>query len=126
MNWYIHVLKNYANFNGRARRKEYWMFALINTIISYAILFLSMALIEISGFDISFFETLYSLAVFIPTLAVGVRRMHDVGKSGWCIIIPFYNLYLAIKAGDVGLNKYGKDPKNNFDEIEEIGTSLES
>ncbi len=55
--------------------------------------------------------TIYSLAVFIPSIAVAVRRMHDVGKSGWFILIPIYNLILACTNGESGENKYGTDPK---------------
>ncbi|WP_010177781.1 DUF805 domain-containing protein [Aquimarina agarilytica] len=118
MNWYLKVLKQYADFNGRARRKEYWMFILINTIISYLILGIATAI------DPSFvvLSSIYSLAVLVPTIAVAVRRAHDVGVSGWFMLIPFYNLYLAVKNGDVGPNEYGPDPKNPNDELDEIGS----
>jgi uncharacterized membrane protein YhaH (DUF805 family) len=56
--------------------------------------------------------TIYSLGVLIPSIAVGVRRMHDVGKSGWFLLIPIYNLILAVREGESGPNKYGPDPKN--------------
>jgi len=104
-NYYIHVLKNYATFNGRARRSEYWYFVLFNTIISFGIGFI--------GGLISFglLSTIYSLAVLIPSIAVGVRRMHDVGKSGWFLLIPIYNLILALTDGEKGENQYGADPK---------------
>lgn len=59
-----------------------------------------------------FLETIYSLGVLIPAIAVGVRRMHDVGKSGWFLLIPIYNLVLAVTEGEVGENQYGPDPKN--------------
>ena len=55
--------------------------------------------------------TMYAFAVFIPSIAVAVRRIHDSGKSGWFYLVPFYNLYLLIKEGDLGLNKYGSNPK---------------
>jgi uncharacterized membrane protein YhaH (DUF805 family) len=104
-NYYIHVLKNYATFNGRARRSEYWYFVLFNAIISFGIGFI--------GGLISFglLGTIYSLAVLIPSIAVGVRRMHDVGKSGWFLLIPIYNLILALTDGEKGENQYGADPK---------------
>lgn len=102
MEYYLEVLKKYAVFEGRARRSEYWYFALFSGIISGV---LTVGLGEgASG--------LYSLGVFIPTLAVGVRRMHDVGKSGWYLLIPIYNLILACTEGDRGSNYYGLDPKN--------------
>ena len=104
-NYYIHVLKNYATFNGRARRSEYWYFVLFNAIISFGLDFI--------GGLISFglLGTIYSLAVLIPSIAVGVRRMHDVGKSGWFLLIPIYNLILALTDGEKGENQYGADPK---------------
>jgi len=116
--WYKKVVfENYANFNGRARRSEYWYFALLNGIISIA---LSFVLGFISP-SLGLAANLYSLAVLIPSIAVAVRRMHDVGKSGWFILIPIYNLILACTEGEKGTNEYGPDPKNNFDEINEIG-----
>ncbi len=99
------VLQNYATFSGRARRSEYWYFVLFNVIISFALAFAGNA-IGIQGID-----SIYSLAVLIPSIAVGVRRMHDVGKSGWFLLIPIYNLILAITPGTVGDNEYGADPK---------------
>jgi uncharacterized membrane protein YhaH (DUF805 family) len=105
MNWYVEVLKKYAVFNGRARRKEYWYFALFSTIISVV---LSVIGVRTGA---TFIYTIYSLAVLIPSIAVGVRRMHDVNKSGWFIIVPIYNLILACTNGTVGPNEYGEDPK---------------
>ena len=106
MEWYLKVVKeNYANFDGRARRKEYWMFVLFNTIIS-------IALSVIGGMmGASILSTIYSLVVLVPSIAVAVRRMHDVGKSGWFILIPIYNLILACTDGDSSDNEYGPSPK---------------
>ena len=116
---YVDVLtKDYANFNGRARRREYWGFTLFNTLVSYAIS-LGLAAIDPSLASISM---IYSLAVLIPTLAVAIRRMHDVDKSGWFILIPIYNFILSVTEGTQGTNEYGPDPKNPTDEIAEIGT----
>jgi uncharacterized membrane protein YhaH (DUF805 family) len=118
--WYKKVVfENYANFTGRARRSEYWYFVLGSAIISFTINILTALLSP----KLVFLGIVYSLAVFIPTIAVLIRRMHDVGKSGWYILIPIYNLILACTAGDYGKNDYGQDPKNDFDEIDEIGTS---
>lgn len=100
MNYYLKVLQNYANFNGRARRSEYWYFFLFNVIISFGF-----------GFVVPQFASLYTLAVLIPSIAVAVRRMHDVGKSGWFYLIPIYNLVLAVTEGTKGSNEYGPDPK---------------
>ncbi|MFH1867770.1 MAG: DUF805 domain-containing protein [Candidatus Omnitrophota bacterium] len=111
MNWYLVVLKKYAVFKGRARRKEYWMFALFNLIIAF-VLGLIEAIIGInSGSKESLLGNIYSLAVLVPTIAVGIRRMHDVNKSGWFLLIPIYNFILAIKEGDEGDNRFGPDPK---------------
>lgn len=120
MNWYLKVLKQYADFNGRARRKEYWMFFLFNIIISYGIIGIAFA-VDIPA--LSSVSSIYSLAVLLPGLGVAVRRMHDVGKSGWYILIPIYNLILACTNGDEGENKYGPDPKNPASELNEIGTT---
>ncbi|WP_428230902.1 DUF805 domain-containing protein [Flavobacterium sp.] len=116
--WYKKVVfENYANFNGRARRKEYWMFFLANILISFVLGFV----LGLVSPTLGLVGNVYSLAVLIPGIAVGVRRMHDVGKSGWFLIIPIYNLILACTEGDKGANEYGPDPKNEFDEINEIG-----
>jgi len=88
MNWYLAVLKNYAGFSGRARRKEYWTFVLFNVIFSIVALILDYLVGTVVLFII-----LYALAVLIPGIAVLVRRLHDVGKSGWWY---FISLVLAI------------------------------
>jgi uncharacterized membrane protein YhaH (DUF805 family) len=105
MNYYLKVLQNYANFNGRARRAEYWYFFLFNMIASLIVGFIGGLM------DFEALGNIYSLAVLLPSIAVGVRRMHDVGKSGWYLLIPIYSFILAVIAGDVGENEYGPDPK---------------
>lgn len=102
MNYYLKVLQNYANFSGRARRAEYWNFQLITFILSLVTRLLDDRLYLI-----------YVLALLVPSLAVGVRRMHDVNKSGWFLIIPIYNLILACTEGTQGDNDYGTDPKES-------------
>ena len=112
MKWYLAVLKKYAVFNGRARRKEYWYFTLFSVIISI--------LLQVIGVTagMPLLDTFYTLAILVPSLAVGVRRMHDVNKSGWFILIPIYNLILACTDGTAGQNQYGPDPKRpEFDEF---------
>lgn len=109
MNYYLKVLQNYAQFEGRARRSEYWYFALISMLISFVFGFICGFL----GFPKLAY--IYSLAVLVPSIAVGIRRMHDVGKSGWYILIPIYNLILACTDGDKNTNEYGPNPK---DEVE--------
>jgi uncharacterized membrane protein YhaH (DUF805 family) len=116
--WYKKVVfENYANFEGRARRKEYWMFFLANFIISFALGFI-LGLISPT---LGLVANVYSLAVLVPSIAVAIRRMHDIGKSGWYILIPIYNIILLATEGDKGVNEYGPDPKNDFSEINNIG-----
>jgi uncharacterized membrane protein YhaH (DUF805 family) len=130
--WYKKVVfENYANFNGRARRSEYWYFALTSIII----FIIAMILDNVLGiaFDNIGYGPIYitfALATLLPGLAVTVRRLHDVGKSGWfyfIVLIPFIGsiwlLVLFCTEGDQGTNSYGPDPKNEFDEINEIGTT---
>jgi uncharacterized membrane protein YhaH (DUF805 family) len=105
MNYYLKVLQNYAKFSGRARRSEYWYFFLFNVIIALAFGFVCGLL------QVPQLANIYTLAVLIPAIAVAVRRMHDVGKSGWFVLIPIYNLILACTKGDTGDNEYGEDPK---------------
>jgi uncharacterized membrane protein YhaH (DUF805 family) len=105
MNYYFKVLQNYATFNGRARRKEYWMFGLFNMIFAFVFEFVCGL---IGAPDLA---SLYTLAILLPSIAVGVRRMHDVGKSGWFLLIPIYNFILAVTEGEKGENQYGQDPK---------------
>lgn len=121
--WYLKVVRdNYANFSGRARRSEYWYFVLFNLIISIVLGIIDYVIgIELLG-------SIYSLAVFIPSLAVGIRRLHDVGKSGWftlIILIPIVGaiwlIVLYATEGDRGSNQYGPDPKADYNEFEDIG-----
>lgn len=125
MNWYLTVLKKYATFSGRARRKEYWMFLLFH------ILFLIVASIidNIAGTTMSnspygLIYILYGLFIFMPSLAVSVRRLHDINKSGWWIFISLIPLIggiwlivLQATEGDSGSNEYGNDPKSEGNDI---------
>ncbi|MFT6148370.1 MAG: uncharacterized membrane protein YhaH (DUF805 family) [Saprospiraceae bacterium] len=113
-NYYTDVLKKYADFNGRARRSEYWYFILFNIIIS-----IILGIIDgVAGLVTFGIADAYSLGVFIPSIAVIVRRMHDLGKSGWYCLIPIYNIILAATEGEAGTNDYGVDPKNS--EVEDV------
>jgi uncharacterized membrane protein YhaH (DUF805 family) len=105
MKYYFKVLQNYASFSGRARRSEYWYFFLFNVLIGIGLGIFGVML------GTEMLSNIYSLAVLIPGIAVAVRRMHDVGKSGWYALIPIYNLVLACTEGDSGDNEYGADPK---------------
>ncbi len=118
MNWYLEALKKYAVFSGRARRKEYWMFALFNLIITIV-----ASIIDSTVFGTAFdgfgpLYSIYTLAVLIPALAVSVRRLHDIGKSGWFLLIVFipiigaiWLLVLTCTDSQSGDNPYGPNPK---------------
>ena len=86
--WKTVVLENYANFEGRARRSEFWYFVLANFIVTVALNILGAAR-DVLGI----FAFLYALAVFVPGLAVGVRRLHDIGKSGFWLLVAFIPLF---------------------------------
>ena len=97
MNWYLKCWKQYADFSGRARRKEYWIFSLINNIIIFFLYILQIVMIESTLwliFPIILF--LYAMAVFLPGLAVNIRRLHDIGKSGWWYLIYLIPIIGAI------------------------------
>jgi len=121
MNWYLEVLKKYATFDGRARRKEYWMFTLINFLIMIGL----MIVMGIAGQDnpqiigiLGMILNLYGLAVFLPGLAVTFRRLHDTNRSGWFWLLGFIPIIGAIilivflaQDGDASENQYGSNPK---------------
>ena len=107
MNYYLKVLQNYATFSGRARRSEFWYFVLFNVIITVVLRFIGGLI------GTTFLSSIFSLAILVPLIAVGARRMHDIGKSGWFMLFPIYNIILASTIGDNGDNKYGADPKVN-------------
>ena len=113
-NYYKDVLRNYAKFDGRARRSEYWYFMLFNFII-FATILIAIEIIV----DLNFLYDIYSLAIIVPSIAVAIRRMHDVGKSGWYGLIPFYNLYLAVQDSEPGSNQYGPNPKSEDLDLED-------
>jgi uncharacterized membrane protein YhaH (DUF805 family) len=109
MNWYLAVLKQYAVFSGRARRKEYWMFVLFNVIIAFVIGFVFG--LAGAGNSSQVIINIYSLVVLIPSIAVGIRRMHDTDHSGWWILVPIVNLIFACTDGTPGQNRFGLNPK---------------
>ena len=111
MSWYIAVLKKYAVFSGRARRKEYWMFVLFNMIIAFVLGLVEGILGIAPESDSSILASIYQLAVFLPTIAVGVRRMHDTDHSGWWLLFPIVNLVFACTEGTRSENRFGADPK---------------
>ena len=119
MNWYLHVLKNYATFSGRARRKEYWMFFLFNVLISLGLGVLDVVAGTYSvEYETGFFSGLYSLLVLIPGIAVGVRRLHDTNRSGWWILISLIPIIGVLVLfvftcldSQPGTNRFGANPK---------------
>ncbi len=138
MNEYLNVIRNnYANFQGRARRREYWMFTLINTIITFVLaiplfgVVTSLGMQADAGTDPSaaltgttlifgLIYTIYALATFVPSLAVTVRRLHDAGFSGWLYLLNFIGLsivvlVLCVLDSKPGSNKWGPNPKGVTD-----------
>ena len=119
MNWYLHVLKNYATFSGRARRKEYWMFFLISALISIVLTLLDILLGTYSvEYEAGLFSGLYSLLILLPSIAVVVRRLHDTDRSGWWILISLIPLVGVIVLfvfmcldSQSGTNRFGANPK---------------
>ncbi len=120
MDWYIKVIRQYVDFEGRARRKEYWVFVLFNIIFAL----IAMTLDNVLGMasDVYFYGPvyiLYAIAVTLPNLAVSVRRLHDTGRSGWMMLISLipiiggiWLIVLFAVEGQAGENEYGLDPKD--------------
>jgi len=111
MHWYLGVLKKYAVFSGRARRKEYWMFVLFNILIGGALGLVEGLLGIAPESNESVLVPIYQLAILIPSIAVGVRRMHDTDHSGWWLLFPIVNLVLTVREGQRSENRFGTDPK---------------
>jgi uncharacterized membrane protein YhaH (DUF805 family) len=108
MKYYFKAWRKYLGFHGRASRSEYWYFTFINIAISLALHFGAVA----AGFEeLVLAQTMPDLvylgAVLMPLICVGVRRMQDVGKTGWHLMIPVYGILLALKDGDEADNKHG-------------------
>ena len=119
MQWYAKVLRQYADFNGRARRTEYWMFTLVSVIVGLVLGLVDEVVFVGPGLSTTgWLHTIYSVAVIIPTLAVGARRLHDTGRSAWWLLIGLIPLIGAIVLivffaleGQRSSNAYGPDPK---------------
>jgi uncharacterized membrane protein YhaH (DUF805 family) len=105
--WYVRVLKKYAVFAGRASRKEYWMFALVSALVSIGLIIVE----NLMGSHAAMLSNLYSLAVLVPSIAVGVRRLHDTDRSGWWLVLPIVNIVFLAFEGQRGGNRFGEDPK---------------
>jgi uncharacterized membrane protein YhaH (DUF805 family) len=114
MDVYLGVLRKYVEFSGRAKRREYWTFVLINLVISLILSFIDRSLgFASADTGIGLLSGIYSLAVFLPSLAVMVRRLHDTGRSGWWVLIgliPFIGwivLLIFALLDSTGDNEYG-------------------
>jgi uncharacterized membrane protein YhaH (DUF805 family) len=124
MEWMLMPLKRYADFSGRSRRKEYWMFTLMNFIVAIVLYGMIIAGLDFTTGDLSAVGMLgagllviYALAILVPSLAVQVRRFHDQDKSGWFILLGFIPavgglivLVFMCLPGTPGSNQYGPDP----------------
>lgn len=132
--YFLDVIKNhYVDFDGRASRKQYWMFVLFNILISIALNIVTGILGSIADFFAligSLAGVLISLALLLPGIGIAARRLHDTGKSGWLLLlafIPLVNLvllYFMILEGDSGSNEYGPDPLDPY--ADDLSAPLES
>ena len=117
MNYYSICLSKFADFSGRARRREYWTFVLVNCLIALLLMTLGLAFGEDSPAS-NIMVTIFYLIMLVPNLSVSVRRLHDIGKSGWYIflsLIPLIGglilLIWSLMDSEPGENQYGKNPK---------------
>jgi uncharacterized membrane protein YhaH (DUF805 family) len=120
MEYFLQALRKYAEFSGRARRKEYWMFVLFQILAGIAAGIVDGIFGTGFQYGSGIVSLLVSLGLLLPGLAVSVRRMHDVNKSGWFILIGLipiigwiWILVLACTEGTRGENEYGPDPKGS-------------
>jgi len=118
MNWYIEAIKKYAVFNGRARRKEYWLFSLVNLLIAFGCGFLDGMLGMAGSLGLGPIGGIYSLAMLLPGIAVSIRRLHDTDRSGWWLLlafVPFIGgivlLVFMVLDSTPGKNSFGPNPK---------------
>jgi uncharacterized membrane protein YhaH (DUF805 family) len=119
MSWFLQALRQYATFSGRARRKEYWYFVLFYMLIFFVLWAVDgrTGTAGDSG-DWGLLSGVFSLAMLLPSIAVGVRRLHDTGRTGWWLLLSFIPLigaliliYFMVQDGDAQTNAYGPNPK---------------
>ena len=119
MDWMLMPLRRYAEFSGRSRRKEYWMFTLLMFLVVIGLSIVER-IVGLSGTvgPYGFLTLLFWLAVLVPSIAVGVRRLHDTNRSGWWLLIALVPLIggivllvFYVSEGTRGPNDYGPDPK---------------
>ena len=108
--WFAVVMKKYATFGGRSRRKEYWYSVLAVWLISFLIGF-CLGILNVNSNIFQAVNGLFSLAVLLPSIAVGVRRMHDTNRSGWWLLLPLVNIVFLAQDSTIGSNQYGSNPK---------------
>lgn len=118
MDWYFKVLKNYVGFSGRARRKEFWMFILVNLVLTGVLTILDKMLGLRIARDEGLLTTIYGVFIFLPYWAVQFRRLHDTDRSAWwllLLLIPIVGWLIILafncQSGTPGVNKFGRDPK---------------
>jgi len=118
MSWYLKVLQNYFTFSGRARRKEYWFFILFHMIFLFVLAILDASLGTMAAGGAGVLSAIYGLAILIPSIAVSVRRLHDIGFAGWwylIISIPIVGaivlLVFHVLDSEPGDNRFGPNPK---------------
>lgn len=123
------LTQNYANFEGRVRRKEFWSFTLVSFIISIVLTAIDTLALDTPLGENGILTNIFNLAIFVPSIAIGTRRLHDIGKSGWMQLLYFFIiigwvwlLVLFFTEGHAETNDYGQNPKNPEDELEALGT----
>jgi uncharacterized membrane protein YhaH (DUF805 family) len=120
LSWFIEALKKYAVFSGRSRRKEYWYYVLFVAIISIVLNIIDGLLGTYdSSAGVGLLSTIFSLAVLIPSIAVSVRRLHDIDRTGWWVLIGLVPLIgwivllvFHVQDSTPGTNRYGPNPKS--------------
>ncbi len=122
--FYLRTFQNYDDFSGRATRQEYWMFYISSTIICLAFVFLDrilesidiLPILELGIFpEFGVLSWAYFFLLLIPSLSVGVRRLHDTGRSGWWFLVPIVSLFFLLTESNRGRNRYGPHPNSYLD-----------
>src|SRR5271166_3070188 len=118
MKWYLHALRNYAVFKGRARRREYWIFEMMNSAITLALFVLAVTLGKAGYPHFLSLPVLYIVATMIPSLSSLIRRLHDTNRGGWWLLIsmvpvvgPLILFAFTVTDSDPGENRFGPNPK---------------
>ncbi len=120
MSWFVEALKKYAVFSGRSRRKEYWYFVLFVVIVSIVLSLIdSLSGTYHSESGTGLLSGIFSLAILIPSIAVSVRRLHDIDRTGWWVLIGLVPLIgwivllvFHVQDGAPGTNRFGPNPKS--------------